>query len=174
VVWLIVSYYLRVVFILQAVFLYWQRSGEYFCNTVYVQWDDIYYPELATFSGIFDLQCEGACVRPAYLEHGHGAWRKTAKFFYCEDEEVWVFAYSNASKFSCDDWVAKTSRVDPLTRESYDITANTDNWFLSWHQGNMVPLPHFALQCFDCKYVAAFCGEKGQCVVRNISLSGRS
>ena len=57
-----------------AIVFYRQTTGYYLCQTVHIQLNDEFSPELATFSGLYD-RCTGAtrdCPAGEYTERGHG------------------------------------------------------------------------------------------------------
>jgi len=158
---------------IQACFHYWQQTGEYFCKSVYVQWNDIYNPDLATLSGLYSISCKGVCERPGYLEKGHGNRKGTAKFFYCDDEEVWIFAYGDPSTFTCESaldpedsaWKAKSSKIDHRTEASYDFIASAKFGWFARHHDITSPLPSMTIKCYDCRFNGDLCGKHGRCVV---------
>lgn len=150
-----------------AMIYYWQRTGSFVCETIYTQFNDIYHPGLATFSGLYDVKCgrHGSCKRVEYVERGHGNFSATAKFYFCEDISSWVFAFSDTEEFSCDSWTAKSAQQNDLAESSYNIMESTqgnEGWSVLVDDRSALPLPTFTLECFDCRYDDDFCGGSGR------------
>jgi len=78
-----------------------QNNGHYLCKNVLVQFGDDVNPSLGSFNGVYDFlpeQSIGTFFRPKraiYLERRS----KLAAFFYCENQQSWVFWYTPNEKF---------------------------------------------------------------------------
>jgi len=146
---------------------YWQRTGTFVCGTIFVQFNDIYHPGLATFSGLFTSKCgdDGYCKRSAYVESGHGSYSDTARFFFCEDIQAWVFAFDEGHQFNCENWISRSPEQDIMSVDSYNILASVqgnDPWTIRVGDRRQLPIPEFTLECYDCKYDESFCGGEGR------------
>lgn len=154
---------------------YWQRTGSYVCETVYTQFNDIYNPGLATFSGLYDVKCgdNGSCKRAEYVERGHGNYSGSGKFFFCDELSSWVFAFSETGEVTCGNWTAKSAKQNELAESSYNILESihgNEGWSVALDERSSLPLPTFTLECFDCRFDDDFCGGdgRGRCVVRYV------
>lgn len=154
---------------------YWQRTGTFVCDKIFVLFNDIYHPGLATFSGLFYSKCgEGDgkfCQRAAYVESGHGNYSETARFYFCEDISAWVFAFDEQGQFNCENWITRSPDQNVLSEASYNILESTNGpWRIKMGDRRQLPLPEFTLECFDCKHDDQFCGgeSRGNCVVRSM------
>ncbi|KAL3927224.1 MAG: hypothetical protein SGBAC_013168, partial [Bacillariaceae sp.] len=156
-----------------AVNFYWQQTGTFVCGTIFVQFNDIYHPGLATFSGLFDSRCgqgdDNFCKRASYVEVGHGIYSETARFFFCEDISAWVFAFDEQGQFNCDSWITRSPDQDVLAEPSYNIlksVTGNEPWSIKVGDQRQLPMPEFTLECYDCKHDEMFCGGdgRGKCV----------
>mmetsp|Transcript_4368 Transcript_4368/g.10266 ORF Transcript_4368/g.10266 Transcript_4368/m.10266 type:complete len:1616 (+) Transcript_4368:120-4967(+) len=150
-----------------AINYYWQKRATFVCETIFVQFNDIYDPGLATFSGLFDKKCgtNGYCERAAYVEAGHGNYSGTAQFFFCDALLAWVFAFDEESRFNCQNWLIRSPDQNILTEASYNILESVNGnepWTIKTRQGRQLPLPEFVLTCYDCKHDDTFCGGPGR------------
>ncbi|CAJ1968028.1 unnamed protein product [Cylindrotheca closterium] len=159
-----------------AINCYWQRTGTFVCDTIFVQFNDIYHPGLATFSGLYDSRCgEGDdtfCERATYVESGHGS-----RFFFCEDISAWVFAFDEDGQFNCANWITGSPETDVLAETSYNIMESvkgSETWSIKVGDRRQLPVPHFTLECYDCKYDENFCGggARGKCVNNRCACEG--
>jgi hypothetical protein len=154
---------------------YRQMTGYYVCQTMYVQFGDAVDYNLATFSGfyLFNVECNGlVCKRGEYIEAGHGKYKDTARFGYCEDVRAWTFSHgeSPADKIDTCQWRAKSIEMDSSSVMSYDIeTIFREEWLAVNKRGAVVPMTSINLKCMDCTSHPDFCGgkERGSCVVSN-------
>lgn len=149
---------------------YWQRTGTFVCDAVFVQFNDIYHPGLATFSGLFDKKCgtSGYCKRAAYVESGHGNYSRTAQFFFCDEISAWVFAFNEEGKFNCHNWLIRSPNQNILSEASYNILESVkgnEQWTIRTGESRELPMPEFTLTCYDCIYDDTFCGgpRRGRC-----------
>ena len=169
-----------------AYYFYQQLTGAYLCQTIFVQFHDEVLPEMATFSGLYDytsgqvlnFRCDGACTRGQYIESSINPAREqaAARFGYCDEVSSWVFSYGDNSINVTADyepplicaWKAKSTEIDPLSDDSYDIiTSASNDWFIRNQRKVVVPMSGITLKCFDCSN-DDLCGEdegRGKCVV---------
>jgi hypothetical protein len=147
-------------------------SGEFLCQTVFVQFGDDFNADLAPFSGLYDIGYSGR--RAEYGEVGHGGYAGTAKFAYCMEGRAWAFTFGenpedvNAGLRSSCEWKARSVEVNSKTQDSYDImTTANEQWQVINSRGTLVPFTGFTLQCYDCTNDENFCGgeSRGKCVV---------
>ena len=137
-----------------------QVSGKYLCKTILVQMGDDLRPELASFSGLYDLETSGAGPYVTYVERR--ASGKT-KFGYCEDLEAWTlywgvdsdddddnsnetttFSSEKSSGNPCE-WAAMSSATS-----SFDmLTTAGDTWYVQ-KDSRIVVLDPFLMRCHDC------------------------
>ncbi|CAJ1947087.1 unnamed protein product [Cylindrotheca closterium] len=151
-----------------AINYYWQRTGTFVCDTVFVQFNDIYHPGLATFSGLFEKKCgeNGYCKRAAYVEVGHGNYSSTASFIFCDALSTWVFAFDEGGRFNCQNWLIQSPNQNILSEASYNILESVkgnEPWTIKLGDRRELPMPEFTLTCYDCMYDDSFCG-RGTCV----------
>lgn len=152
------------------------RSGDFLCQTIFVQFSDDFNPDLAPFSGLYDIGCsdqEYGCRRAEYKEVGHGSFTGTAKFAYCIKGRAWAFTFGenpeDATSMNACDWKARSATVNAKTQDSYNILSSAnEQWQVINSRGTLVPFTGFTLQCFDCGLIEGFCGGEGRgtCQVR--------
>eukprot|EP00526_Cylindrotheca_closterium_P003066 CAMPEP_0113602058 /NCGR_PEP_ID=MMETSP0017_2-20120614/554_1 /TAXON_ID=2856 /ORGANISM="Cylindrotheca closterium" /LENGTH=1493 /DNA_ID=CAMNT_0000510381 /DNA_START=144 /DNA_END=4625 /DNA_ORIENTATION=- /assembly_acc=CAM_ASM_000147 len=157
----------------------WIRDGEFLCGTVFVQFSDDSNPDLAPFTGLYDIGCSdqvSGCRRAKYGESKRGTYGNfsdSAKFAYCVQKASWGFTFGNetgdvlSGETSPCDWLAHSKTVTPKTQDSYDImTTASEPWRVLNRRGIDVPFSRFDLLCFDCRHDASFCGapDRGECV----------
>ncbi|CAJ1933061.1 unnamed protein product [Cylindrotheca closterium] len=158
----------------------WIRDGEFLCQTVFVQFADLANPDLAPFTGLYDIGCSdqvSGCRRAKYGESAHGDnhnFSDTAKFAFCIQKNSWGFVFGNetedvlAGKTSPCNWIAHSKKVSSKTQDSYDIMSTaSDPWKVLNRRGIDVPFKGYELRCFDCRHDPLFCGSaagRGDCV----------
>jgi len=142
-----------------------QVTGQFFCNTVQVQFGDDFVARLGTFSGLYDLSSGNSLFsqrRVAYVER-----RSTeigisqARFAYCNDIGAWTLRLDNRSQAESDpcDWLARSSET-----ETFDLVdTSTLLWYVQDQDSREVVLDPFYLACFDCSDSAEDCGGHGFC-----------
>jgi len=72
-----------------------QRNGDFITSSLDIQLGDEVYGRLhyAFFSGVYEqAPGERIAARPVYYERGSASNRTSGVFFYCNEEEAWVFS----------------------------------------------------------------------------------
>jgi hypothetical protein len=115
-----------------------QNKGGYLSQTVFVQFDDEFSPELGTFSGLYRIGETRRGVfstsRVEYVEIRSGK----ASLGYCENKGIWTLSITHDP---CS-WLAKSS-----DSTSFDILDTlSSEWFSKDTNGNRVaPMQHFEM-----------------------------
>eukprot|EP00980_Cylindrotheca_fusiformis_P025093 scaffold13034_cov119-Cylindrotheca_fusiformis.AAC.7 len=146
------------------------KSGDFLCQTIYVQFSDDFNPDLAPFSGLYDVGCsneEYNCRRAQYTEVGHGGVSGTAMFAYCTEGRAWAFTFAenpeDVDSMRACDLKARSSTINAKTQDSYNIMSSADDqWQVTNSRGTLVPFTGFTLQCLDCGLIDGFCGGEGR------------
>lgn len=146
-----------------------QKNGEFITPTLHVQFGDEVYDTLhyAFFTGEY-VQAPGERIaqRPVYYERGSASNRTSGRFFYCEEEEAWVFGVYNISKSRDRDsgcnWLAKSYRTD-----KYDLAEVASFGWKIWtgriqEAEHLRILPSACQDDTDCNYHGQ-CMPNGQC-----------
>ncbi|CAB9505693.1 expressed unknown protein [Seminavis robusta] len=148
-----------------------QESGSYLCRSVQVQFGDDFNPQLATFSGIYDIQRKQRRFNILSEERVTYAERRAleiggerAMFGWCSKIQGWTFRWQTEAASNSDpcDWVARSESADI---DSYDlIQTASSSWYVQDYAGREVVLDPFYLACIDCTGSAeADCGGRGHC-----------
>jgi len=153
-----------------AYIFYCQKTGQFLCDTIYVQFSDDFSPEISTFSGLYDKTPRAVNRgRVQYIENRGNNFDGSSKLAYCAADETWTLSFGESPKDETDpcDWKTRSSPVDSALPDSYDIlTTAMSTWFGKNKVGSVVPIQRFLMQCYDCTGDAEFCGgdDRGSCV----------
>lgn len=98
--------------------------------------------------------------RPVYYERGAASQGKSGKFFYCSDEEAWVFSVSGVTKGSSRNNECNWLLRSPTTREYELSQVSLDGWKI-WN-GNVETVHNFRYGNTDCDSESD-CNYHGSC-----------
>lgn len=140
------------------VVLSWQNNGRFLCDTLYIQFGDAFFPEMAHYSGLFYHQGfklgDRKDGRVYYVDS-----TETFKMGYCQSEQGWTI--SRLEDSTCE-YLFKSPETD-----TYDViqVANLD-WVVSTRTSGDVMATWFKVKCNDCSEDTCnseygYCNEEG-------------
>ena len=129
-----------------------KQTGNYLCDSLYVQFGDAFVADLPYFSGAYMMDPNGGmnAGRITYVEK---ATRGSQRFAFCEREMAWTLSnYRNEDPCV---FYAKSPKT-----QTFDVTTLLpSSWFVRDDEtGQFVPFDAFALVCNDCN--AQRCSEE--------------
>jgi hypothetical protein len=152
-----------------------QRSGEFLCQSFFVQFGDAFRPELPSFSG--EYRQTGKRVGGRVVYEDDTAKKSGARFWYCEAEQSWTFSGgkfylefgngpgSEIYSLNDDDDPCETYWAKSQPTETYAITETTSEpWMiLDYYTNRTLPIDFMTLFCLDCVVGGRTCSNHGVC-----------
>lgn len=141
-----------------------QKNGAFLDGSLQVQFGDETFGALqyAFFSGTYEQSSDDIIAqRPVYYERGVLSNRSSGRFFYCEEEQAWVFAIGNVTKSKERDdgcnWLLRS-----LKTKKYDLAEVPSFGWKIW-TGRVQDVQFLQMQPGDCSTVSD-CNYHGTCL----------